>query len=265
MHTDKMDLVIDVGNNRTKIGLFGSSGIIKQERVATGDFRAVLDLLAGSEPTAVAIGSTAKVDPDLVEAMGKLAPVLVLDGNSASPLLNGYGTPATLGADRLANATAAAMRFPQRTVLVIDAGTCITYDLVNADGTYAGGAISPGMEMRAMAMHAYSARLPKVEVSGVVAELGTTTRTSLEAGIQFGILGEMHEFIRRYGYESAAMVVVLTGGDGPRFANALENGIFAIPFLTLEGYHALLQHHRSLHGGILASGAGIGPRPSAAG
>ena len=211
-----------------------------------------MDLLAGADPAAVAIGSTAKVDTVLLEAMGKLAPVLVLDGNSASPLLNGYGTPATLGADRLANATAA------------DAGTCITYDLVNADGTYAGGAISPGMEMRAMAMHAYSARLPKVEVSGVVAELGTTTRSSLESGIQFGILGEMHEFIRRYGHESAAMVVVLTGGDGLRFANALENGIFAIPFLTLEGYYALLQHHRSLHGGILASGAGIGPRPSAA-
>ena len=250
MYTDKMDLVIDVGNNRTKIGLFGTSGIIRQDNVATGDLRAVMDLLAGADPAAVAIGSTAKVDTVLLEAMGKLAPVLVLDGNSASPLLNGYGTPATLGADRLANATAAAMRFPARTVLVVDAGTCITYDLVNADGTYAGGAISPGMEMRAMAMHAYSARLPKVEVSGVVAELGTTTRSSLESGIQFGILGEMHEFIRRYGL---------------RFANALENGIFAIPFLTLEGYYALLQHHRSLHGGILASGAGIGPRPSAAG
>jgi len=265
MHTDKLDLVIDVGNKRTKIGLFGTSGIITQGSVATGDLSAVLDLLADERPTAVAIGSTAKVDTGLLEAMGKLAPVLVLDGSSASPLRNGYGTRATLGADRLANATAAAIRFPGRTALVIDAGTCITYDLVTADGTYAGGAISPGMAMRSMAMHAYSARLPKVEVSGKVADLGTTTASSLEAGIHFGILGEMHEFIRRYGYESTAMAVVLTGGDGPRFVNALENGIFAIPFLTLEGYYALLQHHRTLHGGILAAGAGTGPRPSAAG
>lgn len=265
MHTDKMDLVIDVGNNRTKIGLFGSLGIIKQGTVATGDLEAVLGFLSGTSPVAVAIGSTANVDPMLLEAMGELAPLLVLDGSSASPLRNGYGTRATLGADRLANATAAAMRFPGRTALVIDAGTCITYDLVNADGTYAGGAISPGMAMRAKAMHMYSARLPNVEMGVTVSEFGTTTQASLEAGIHFGILGEMHEFIRRYGHENVGMAVVLTGGDGPRFVSALENGIFAIPFLTLEGYHALLQHHRTLHGGTFAAGAGTRPRPSATG
>lgn len=265
MHTDEMDLVLDVGNNRTKMGLFGASGIIRSGTVATGDLPSLLEFIASDRPSAVAIGSTAKVDHDLLEAMGKLAPVLVLDGSSASPLLNGYGTQATLGADRLANATAAAMHFPGRAVLVIDAGTCITYDLVNAEGTYAGGAISPGMTMRAMAMHAYSARLPNVELGGTVSEIGTTTHASLEAGIHFGILGEMREFIQRYGHERAGMAVILTGGDAPRFVNALENGIFATPFLTLEGYHALLQHHRTLHGGTHAAGAGTGPRPSAAG
>jgi type III pantothenate kinase len=171
-------------------------------------------------------------------------------------LKNAYSTPGTLGADRLANVVAAAKYFHERAVLVIDLGTCITYDLLERDGTYKGGAISPGLHMRAKALHAYSARLPEVDPPEGTAPLGTTTTGALEAGIQHGILGELREFIGIHGKERPDMAVVLTGGDGSRFARALESGIFAIPFLTLEGYHALLEYHRSLHRGAGPAGPG---------
>ena len=133
-----------------------------------------------------------------------------------------------------------------------------------ANGTYSGGAISPGMRMRAKAMNAYSARLPLVDPAPAPALVGTTTETSLEAGIHFGILGELEGTIRRYRTDRPDLAVVLTGGDAVRFSRALESGIFALPFLTLEGYHALLVHHRSLHGGTVAAGTagGLGTRPA---
>lgn len=226
---------------------------------------AVRDLLAGGTPSAIAIGSTARIDDTFMESLDSIGPVLELNGGSPSPVVNEYATRTTLGADRLANVTGVARRFPGRSAMVIDAGTCVTYDVLENDMRYAGGAISPGMRMRAKAMHAYSARLPEVHPGHQVPALGTSTESSLASGIHHGLVGEMREFIRAFGTERPEMVVVLTGGDGLRFASALENGIFALPFLTLEGYNALLNHHRTLHGGTLAAGSSRGKRTGSAG
>lgn len=210
-------------------------------------------------------GSTARPDDALRRFLGGLAPALEITGASEAPIRNGYGTRPTLGADRLANATAALRRFPGRPSLVIDLGTCVTYDVCEVDGSYAGGAISPGLRMRAQAMNAYSARLPLVEPGASPELLGTTTQHGLEAGVHYGLLGEVEGFIRRYGQGRPQMAVLLTGGDAPRIARALESGIFALPLLTLEGYHALLLHHRALLGDGPPAGPGIGPRSGSTG
>ncbi len=259
MLTEPVDLVLDVGNTRTKVALVAASGVLRHGVTANGDAAAVRSFLEGSVPKAIALGSVARPNEAYVRELQTVAPVLVIDGVSPSPLKNTYGTLNTLGADRLANVVAALLRFPGRPFLVIDPGTCITYDLCEADGTYMGGAISPGLRMRAAAMNAYSARLPLVEPPLQPMVLGATTETSLAAGIHHGIRGEMEGFIRSYGKERPGLCVILTGGDAVRFARALESGIFALPFLTLDGYHALLNHHRSLHGDPVppvAGGAG---------
>jgi type III pantothenate kinase len=147
---------------------------------------------------------------------------------------------------------------PNRPVLVIDAGTCITYDIVEADGTYSGGAIGPGLMLRAKAMHEYSARLPLVVPGEGTPLLGTTTEQSLASGIHHGMVGEIQGFITALGYQRPQMAVVLTGGDGLRFARALKSGIFALPLLTLQGLHEILEHHRTLDHGRFAIGGGHG-------
>ncbi len=259
------DLVLDIGNSRTKWAIF-QQGMVQAHGLLPGNDAAALDrILLGRAPLAIAVGSTARPDAGLLGSLREIAPTCVLEGTSPSPLKSAYVTPNTLGADRLANAVAAVRRFPGRAVLVIDAGTCITYDLCAPEGIYLGGAISPGLHMRAAAMNAYSARLPLVEVPIAPPFIGTNTTESLASGIHHGIRGEMQGYIQRAGTEHTGMAVVITGGDALRFARALESGIFALPLLTLEGYHALLDHHRTLHGGILSPDAGAFDGPRAAG
>lgn len=260
-----LDLVLDVGNTRVKWGLFNAQGIVKHGVAAHGDVSGLMTGVGKEGISGVVLGSTSHPDPTLLAALGGVAPVLEITGSSDAPIGNGYGSRPTLGADRLANATAAVQRFPGRPCLVIDLGTCVTYDVCEPDGTYAGGAISPGLLMRARAMNAYSARLPLVEPGPAPALLGTTTQQGLEAGVHFGLLGELEGFIRRFGHRRPNMAVLLTGGDAPRIARGLESGIFALPLLTLEGYHALLTHHRTLHGGGIPPGSGAGTRSGAAG
>ncbi len=257
------DLVLDVGNTRTKLGLFRGGTLLAHSHMANGDLVALRTFVAGTRLGGIVMGSTAAADARFMEVLNGMAPTVTISGASPSPLRNAYGTQHTLGADRLANAVAVLCRFPGRAVLAIDPGTCLTYDLCLPDGTYAGGGISPGLRMRAAAMNAYSARLPLVEPGERPALVGTSTEASLAAGIHYGMLGELEGYIRRFRNEHADLAVVLTGGDALRFVRGLESGIFALPHLTLEGYHALLDHHRMLGGapGAAASRAVDGPGP----
>ena len=251
-------LVIDIGNTRSKAVLFDRGTVVRSTVLRDLSAAAVLDLLDGIRPTAVVIGSVAQDVTELANELNELAPVLVVTGSTPLPIRNAYGTPLTLGVDRSANAAAAVRRFPGRNVLVIDAGSCITYDLIDASGTFRGGAISPGLRMRVKAMNEYSARLPVVELAASPPLLGGTTEEALQAGVHHGAMAEMSGFIRQYADQFPQLVVILTGGDGLRAARALKNGIFAVPFLTLEGLHAILDHHLEL-GGRLSHG-GAGPR-----
>lgn len=260
-----MDLVLDMGNTRVKWALFGPHGVVRHGAVTHDEAGSLASEIPEDGISGTVWGNTARPTTDLLRTLEGLGPVLEITGSSEAPFRNGYGTPHTLGADRLANVTAAVQRFPGRPSLVVDMGTCVTYDVCEANGTYAGGAISPGLRMRAQAMNAYSARLPLVDPSASPEVLGTTTQQGLEAGVHYGLLGEVEGFIRRYGQGRPQMAVLVTGGDAPRIARALESGIFALPLLTLEGYHALLLHHRALRRDGLPAGAGAGPRTGAAG
>lgn len=241
-----MILVLDVGNTQVKLGLFKGGRLVRLERYGSGDRTAIL-LMAGSHPVeAVVIGSVAMSDPELVARLNGIAPVFEVMGNSVAPISNVYGTPETLGADRLANAVAAAALFPTRAVLVVDAGTCITYDLVDAAGAYLGGAIAPGLHLRAQAMHDYSERLPLVDLDRSLAEpFASSTAGSLLSGVLLGTYLEMAGFVKIFRERHPEGGVVITGGDGLKSANALKSGIFAHPYLTLEGYRLIYLHHRN--------------------
>ncbi|MBK9175077.1 MAG: type III pantothenate kinase [Flavobacteriales bacterium] len=239
-----MLLIIDIGNSRVKTAVFQGDRLLRITALAPGDRSSVQTIAEAHRFDAIAIGSVASPDPQLVVALKALAPVLEIAGNTPSPVVSAYGTPLTLGADRLANAVAAAGFFTGKAVMAIDAGTCITYDVVDPTGTYRGGAISPGMRMRAQSMHDFSARLPLVESDGPMPDhFGTSTLESLRSGVLHGLHGEIAGFMEAFRNRHPEGAVVFTGGDGLRLARAMKSGIFAHPFLTLEGYRRILVHH----------------------
>ncbi len=232
-------LVLDIGNSRTKLGLFSRGRLVRRSALSNGDAAGVRDFLGEGSVDASVVGSVGLEDAGLMKALGSIAPVKVITGLARSHLRNAYATPETLGADRWANAVAASLLFPKRPVLAISLGTCAIYDLVDAEGTYHGGLISPGLRMRAQAMQAFTARLPLVDMPERPARIGLSTEACIAAGVHHGLRSELAGTIAEIRQQHPGLAVVLTGGDAVRYARALENGIFAHPFLTLFGLHAL--------------------------
>lgn len=232
-------LVLDQGNSRLKAGRFEQGRLTALRSFTTGD-PAALDAFVGAGTLQrIVIGSVGRLDPSVMDWAKARATVQVITTEGPSSLRNAYRTPLTLGVDRLANAVAGHAWCPDRPVLAIDAGSCITYDLTLADGTYLGGAISPGLGMRAKAMHQHSARLPLVELPPEVPLLGTDTVGSLSSGIFHGALFEVQGYIRAFMQQHPALAVVVTGGDALRIVRGVKSSIFAHPSLTLLGLHAL--------------------------
>lgn len=238
------ELVLDVGNSRMKMGLFRGGRLVRTALATVNDDGAVRAFLGTDGAEQCVVGSVAAGNEGFLAAVGKLAPVRLITGNTPTFLLNRYTTPGTLGVDRLANAVGAAKCFPGRPVLAIDAGTCVTYDLVDERKTFLGGVITPGLYMRGKAMHAYSARLPEVEPGEDPPLPGTDTHSSLAAGMHHGMVLEMGGFISHFRRGHSGLAVVITGGDAVRAARALKSNIFAHPALTLVGLHAIA-HHRT--------------------
>lgn len=146
-----------------------------------------------------------------IEALGFPMTELV-SGFTPIPIKIRYGTPQTLGTDRIAAAVAAATLLPGRNVMIVDVGTCITFDFVNANGEYIGGNISPGPSMRFKALHQFTARLPKVERRGITPEIGTTTMTAIRSGVLHGIKYEIEGYINAYAKKIPDLHIYMTGG-----------------------------------------------------
>lgn len=251
-----MDLILDIGNTRTKAALFAGDRLRRVGSFGTADAAALLRFLKDERPARVAVGSVAGPGEHLLAVLGPDLPIEQLTTRHPAPIRSVYTTTGTLGIDRWANAVAAAAMYPGRAALAIDLGTCITYDLVGEDGLYLGGAISPGSRMRAQAMHRFSARLPEVEPDFSVPPFGTSTVTSLQAGILHGVVGELRRFMEEAHLRHPGLAVVLTGGDALAHARALKSGIFAHPYLTLEGLRRILHHGRGAGAPLHSAGAG---------
>ena len=157
------------------------------------------------------------------------------------PFENEYRSPETLGVDRLANVAAAQVFFPKTNCLVIDAGSCVTYDLLEEGIRYKGGLISPGLKMRQRSMHSFTERLP----GGGNSQRSHWThyRRGLASGAFFGLLHEVKGLIGRFSERYGDLQILLTGGDAPSLEKHLENSIFARPQLALVGLNELCNHH----------------------
>ena len=155
-----------------------------------------------------------------------------------------YKSTSTLGSDRLAAAVGGNFMFPNKNVLIIDAGTCIKYNFVSKNNEYLGGGISPGLRMRFKSLPAFTSRLPLIEMEEDFDNLiGTDTRESILSGVELGAIAEVDGIIERYKSIYEDLTVVFTGGDFNFFVKRLKNSIFADQFLILRGLNVILDYN----------------------
>ncbi|MEM9001108.1 MAG: type III pantothenate kinase [Bacteroidota bacterium] len=241
-----MNLVVDIGNTFTKFAVFDGNKLRFDENFGSALFLSKLKTLFETYPKIghaiiASVGEAHKKQCDIVSLFCK---VHVLSRTSKIPFKNSYATPHTLGMDRLALAAAAFYKNPRQNTLVIDAGTCITYDIINDYGEYLGGAISPGLAMRYRSMHRQTANLPLLQPEDIIDFIGNSTETSMHSGVINGMVQEIDGVIDQYRQRFRYLTVILTGGDVHFFAKRLKNTIFANSKFLLEGLNYLLEYNK---------------------
>lgn len=236
-----MNLVVDIGNTRIKAAVFKSDDTIKSISFDESDAEKNLSGLIEAYSIQAGILSSVKEDNQQIRNVMRNIPFFIeLDNTTKIPFKNLYGTPKTLGKDRIALAAAAAHQYPNQNTLIIDAGTCITYDFLNAENEYLGGAISPGINIRYRSLHDYTSKLPQLSKSEEYLLTGTSTTQSIHSGIINGIIQEIKGVINQYQEKYPDLTVILTGGDTKFLSKQLKNGIFAHQNFLLQGLNQIL-------------------------
>jgi type III pantothenate kinase len=235
-----MYLCIDAGNTRTKVSVFNLDGTIIESLVAPeNQVETIIELIRRHGIDHVIISTTGERDWD-IKSLGVEGKNIELDQNTRLPIQIVYSTPATLGRDRIAAACGANAIFPEKNCLVIDAGTCVTMDVVLGTGVYIGGNIAPGLRMRLTAMHEYTAKLPLVEPGWPELAFGDSTLHALQNGASLGIIMEIEGLLHRAKGAFGEVSIVMTGGDAVFLADRLESQIFVTPELVAHGLFQIL-------------------------
>lgn len=237
-----MNVAIDIGNSRVKAAVFEGDKCISLS--VFDKAKIISEIKKITEENNILNGIISNVAALSEEKWAQLNKILafeVVSSTSKVPFKNAYKTPETLGVDRIALVAAAVLNFPQKNVLVIDAGTCITYDFVTRDAVYLGGAISPGIKMRYQSLHTFTANLPLLDVFKSNSLIGTTTEESIISGVLNGVQKEIKGYIEGYQQEYLDLTVVLTGGDTKFLSKQFKSSIFANQNFLLEGLNGILK------------------------
>jgi len=239
-----MNLIIDIGNTRIKLAVFKQFSLIEKKVVPRKELYKSLKIVFDNYKIAKAIVASVSFFDEIEFAkwMQKV-PFINLNHTINLPFKNQYKSPETLGVDRLAVAAAAVHQYPNKNVLVIDAGTCITYDFISSNKVYLGGAIAPGIAMRYESLHNYTEKLPLLTPRILKKLIGETTSESIQIGIINGLSSEINDNISRYFEKFNNLTVVLTGGDTYFLSKIIKSSIFANPNFLLDGLNSILMHN----------------------
>jgi len=241
-----MNLIIDVGNSRIKLAVFDNEQLVFKKTCNQKEIVEMLLEIKETNPSVKkaiisSVGFISKTDLKKIQSLFQL---FILDETINLPFINLYKTPKTLGVDRMALVSAAVKQFPKKNILIIDAGTCITYDFLSKKNVYNGGAISPGITMRYKALNTFTVNLPLLEKKSIKKITGTTTKKSIHSGVIFGVLNEINGAINDYKQKYKDLTVILTGGDAHFLQDHLKNGIFANSNFLLEGLNYILETNK---------------------
>ncbi|TXD51620.1 MULTISPECIES: type III pantothenate kinase [unclassified Polaribacter] len=236
-----MNLSIDVGNTRVKAAVFEMDMLVEvyvfeKSRIISE----VKKIIKKYKVTQVILSSVVLIPLKKVEKLQKLTDFIMVSSKIKTPFKNLYATPHTLGVDRIALVFGAVIKFPKKNVLIIDAGTCITFDFLNKNSEYLGGAISPGIEMRYKSLHLFTSKLPLLAINKPNNFIGNSTNESIDSGVVNGVIQEIEGVIMQYKKKYLDLTVVLTGGNTNFLSKQLKSSIFANQNFLLEGLNEIL-------------------------
>ena len=241
-----MNLVVDIGNNFFKLGIFENSNLVfsffdKNDKIDVEIEKIILNY---RKITSALISNVSSVK--INDILNKLnIKIYELDSTFIFPFKLNYKTPESLGNDRLALAAAATILFPNSNNLVIDAGTCITIDFIDNNNHFMGGSISPGVKMRYDSLNHYTANLPLLKSENNFNYPGDSTNASIHAGIIGGVSNEINGFIKQINSRNNKVNVILTGGDAKILSKTLKITIFANQNFILEGLNSILNLNKN--------------------
>nr|WP_315251681.1 type III pantothenate kinase [uncultured Flavobacterium sp.] len=239
-----MILAIDVGNTRVKSAVFEGNAVLESFVFSKNELgKNIQNILKKYRKlTHLVISSVSDVEKQSFADFERLVNVHFVSHNDSFPFVNRYKTPTTLGVDRMVLAAGATLQYPNQNRLVIDAGTCITYDFIDESDNYQGGAISPGLQLRYAALHNFTAKLPLLELENPEHFIGKSTSESLHSGVVNGLVYEIDGFIEEYKTMHPNFIIILTGGDAVFLAKRLKNTIFANSNFLLESLNQIFQY-----------------------
>jgi len=234
-----MNLAIDLGNSSVKMASFKEGKLVGE--ILKPPFNEVVAIYKKLVPTNTIISSVNQNPDELRSRLGE--EVIVLNHNTSLPIKIKYKTPLSLGRDRIAAVVGANIQQPKRNALIIDVGTCVTYDFINEHAEYLGGGISPGIDMKLKAMHTFTASLPLVSSDFNVELVGDSTEKALQSGAIIGTIAEIEEIIRMYNDKFSHLRIIICGGGAEVIGSRLKTKVEIQPELVLSGLNGILEYN----------------------
>lgn len=240
-----MNLIVDVGNTLVKFAVFQEDELVEKLIAELSEFEKIEKKISEKYPKIkkCILASVGRLPKEVVINLEKHYDVLILESHLKFPFQNHYKTPTTMGVDRMALVAASVKLYPKSNVLIIDAGSCITYDFITDQNTYLGGAISPGIRLRYKSLHNFTANLPLLDTQVPEALIGDSTTSAIHSGVVNGISKEIDGIIDEYREKYSDLTVILTGGDANFLSKQLKNSIFANSNFLLEGLNFILEYN----------------------
>lgn len=237
----KMLLAVDVGNTKIKAAVFEGDDLTEKFYFDKNDTENGLKKIFKKFPEIYCsiLSTVGNHDRNLLKTLEASSRLLEVSHKSKFPFANKYATPDTLGVDRMVLSAGAVLKFPGQNRLIIDVGTCITYDFTDSENNYQGGAISPGLRLRYESLHNFTAKLPLLSAEMPLDYIGSSTAGSIHSGVVNGVVCEIEGFIERYNRDYPDLIIILTGGDADFLAKQFKSTIFANSNFLLESLNQL--------------------------
>ena len=244
-----MNLVIDAGNSTVKLAVFNGERLEFHSRHEEWPTEAIDQHIREFNIRLTMLSSVRDVPNEVISRLSQPGcRFYELTASLPLPVKLDYKTPTTLGKDRIAGAVGAWSMYPGRNLMIVDAGTALTMDLVSLQGIFEGGVISPGLMMRFRALNRFTGRLPLVDPEEDPPLVGKSTTEAIQAGVLMGMVYEVDNYINSLNNKYNGLTVILTGGDASRLTGKLKNTIFVEPNLVLIGLNSILTHNESITG-----------------